>query len=133
MKIKTSLLYVSISLFFLFLLSANVIKNRITENKLIGISVGTDLERASRAQGNFIEYSVIFVVALVVLDLAGSKAKTIHALGSIFFAGRISHAFSICYFEPAHNIVYFRQIGMMCTFSTMLLCSIVLFVKYFKK
>lgn len=61
-----------------------------------GISIGDggrpDLLLAMRRQGNFLEYVPYFMTMLVVLELNGSSATTLHALGALMVVARVCHA-----------------------------------------
>lgn len=61
-----------------------------------GVSLGADSNNteqllAFRRHGNFAEWAPIFLILLGVLELNGSSATTLHALGGVFVVARILH------------------------------------------
>ena len=77
--------------------------------------------RRIRAQGNFIEYTPIFLISLIGIEWIG-YAKNIsyyliyvHSLGIIFILGRIFHTISLY-----QKKILFRKIGMRITFYSLL-------------
>ena len=63
----------------------------------VGIGTGgnPDLERAIRVHGNFAEYVPLFLVLLLLAELNGAAAWPLHALGGVFLASRIGHAYGL--------------------------------------
>ena len=61
-----------------------------------GVSLGADSSNpeqllAVRRHGNFTEWAPIFLILLGALELNGSSATTLHALGGVFVVARILH------------------------------------------
>jgi len=122
-----SFIYVALSAWILTKLSSNVIIER-RKNK---VSFGDDgnriLLRRIRAQGNFIEYTPIFLISLISIEwLAYSKSIAyylvyIHILGIAFILGRIFHTLS-CYQKK----ILFRKIGMYTTFYSLKINALVI-------
>jgi uncharacterized protein len=63
----------------------------------IGLGTGSDpaLERRVRVHGNFAEYAPLFLVLLLVAELAGAASVLLHLLGAAFLLARIGHAFGL--------------------------------------
>lgn len=63
----------------------------------IGLGTGSDpaLERSVRVHGNFAEYAPLFLVLLLVAELAGAAGTLLHLLGAAFLLARIGHAFGL--------------------------------------
>ena len=63
----------------------------------IGLGTGSDpaLERSVRVHGNFAEYAPLFLVLLLVAELAGAAGALLHLLGAAFLLARIGHAFGL--------------------------------------
>jgi uncharacterized protein len=63
----------------------------------IGLGTGSDpaLERSVRVHGNFAEYAPLFLVLLLVAELAGAAGGLLHLLGAAFLLARIGHAFGL--------------------------------------
>jgi len=122
-----SFIYVALSAFVLYKISINVISER-RKNK---ISFGDDgnrtLMRRIRAQGNFIEYTPIFLISLIGIEWIGYEKNIpyyliyVHILGIIFILGRIFHAISLY-----QKKISFRRIGMRITFYSLITNGLVL-------
>ena len=122
-----SFIYVALSAFVLYKISINVISER-RKNK---ISFGDDgnrtLMRRIRAQGNFIEYTPIFLISLIGIEWIGYDKNIsyyliyIHSLGMIFILGRIFHAISLY-----QKKISFRRIGMRITFYSLIANGLIL-------
>ena len=90
---------------------------RIRRGKRIGIGDGNDdnLARRIRAHANFTEYVPIALVMMLLIELAGYPAWTLHALGLALIVGRGVHAWSL----PAQSLTG-RTIGMVLTFAVLI-------------
>ncbi len=117
--------YAALLALLLFALSVRVIQARIAAR--IGLGLGEDrrLLRASRAQGNFVEYVPMTLVLMLLLELGGSAPWLLHGVGSMLLAGRIAHGLAISR-EP--EVLVLRQVGMALTFTPLLIAAIALLV-----
>ena len=93
-------------------LSLRVVQAR----RLYKVSVGDGGEREivkrNRAQSNWVEYAVIGVVLLGLLELMGANALLLHVFGLAMLLGRAAHAYG---FSSKPQVVILRQIGMYLT------------------
>ncbi len=122
-----SFIYVALSAWILVKLSINVIIQR-RKNK---VSFGDDgnrvLLRRIRAQGNFIEYTPIFLISLIGIEWLGYEKNIpyyliyVHSLGMIFILGRIFHTISLY-----QKKISFRRRGMRMTFYSLRMNSLAL-------
>ena len=122
-----SFIYVALSAFVLYKISINVISER-RKNK---ISFGDDgnrtLMRRIRAQGNFIEYTPIFLISLIGIEWIGYVKNIpyyliyVHLLGIVFILGRIFHPISLY-----QKKISFRRIGMRITFYSLIANGLIL-------
>ena len=128
-----SFIYVALSCLILSKLSMNVIKLR-RQGK---ISFGDDgdrvLMRRIRAQGNFIEYTPIFLLSLIAIELLAIENIPyyflyINIVGSLFIIGRILHALSLYEKKIMH-----RKTGMIITFVTLRFNGLILLILIFYK
>ena len=128
-----SFIYVALSCLILSKLSMNVIKLR-RQGK---ISFGDDgdrvLMRRIRAQGNFIEYTPIFLLSLIAIEWLAIKNIPyyflyINIVGSLFIIGRILHALSLYEKKIMH-----RKTGMIITFVTLRFNGLILLILIFYK
>lgn len=106
-------LYAGLLGLMLIALSVTVIRHRFRAQ--IGIGVGEDqaLQRAVRVHANFIEYTPLFLILLLLAEVVSQQAVLIHALGAAFLIGRISHAFGL---SQSAGTSAPRFIGMVLTF-----------------
>ncbi len=103
------------------ILTFNVIKNRRRTGQALGNqSNDASLERAVSAHRNFTEITPFAFSALWLLTQTNIPQSVLLIVGSLFLIGRISHAVSLIYVEPVHNLLKFRIFGMMTSFLTIL-------------
>jgi uncharacterized protein len=126
----TTLLYASILVLFYVALSVHVIRGRRLHKIALGqADHNQDMTARIRAQGNFSEYTPIFLILLYLLESNGLHIYLLHALGVLFIMGRVSHAYSLLKhekYEDGKLLVNpkFRILGMMLTFNTLMLCAL---------
>ena len=83
-------------------------------NQKVKVPVGPGnekLQRASRAHGNFVEFTVIFLFSLLILEINNTNSMYLYFIGTFFLIGRISHAYSMVWKKGL-----FRMLGMVATF-----------------
>ena len=73
-------------------LSIPVTVRRITVGLPIGGGDDPVLMRRVRAQGNFIEYVPLALIALALAEFTGASRQTVFAIGATLSAGRALHA-----------------------------------------
>ncbi|MBY0335181.1 MAG: MAPEG family protein [Acetobacteraceae bacterium] len=103
---------------WLLWLSVAVIRQRLRARVAIGLGEDRLLLRACRAQGNFVEYAPLALLLILLLELGGTAAWFLHALGAALFLGRVVHALGISR-EPEQ--LRLRQAGMLLTFGVLAL------------
>jgi uncharacterized membrane protein YecN with MAPEG domain len=98
-------------------LSFSVISLR-RKNK-VGLGTGgyLDLERAIRAQGNFVEYVPFGIILIAILELNGAPWWLVLVPGVALIIGRLIHAKGIRTPPPDFSK---RVLGMMFTFGTLI-------------
>ena len=122
-----SFIYVALSLIILYRISVNVIIFRRKHKVSLGDKGHEDLARRIRAQGNFIEYTPIFLISLIGIEWIGYEKNIpyyliyVHSLGIIFILGRIFHAISLY-----QKKISFRRIGMRITFYSLIANGLIL-------
>ena len=107
----------------LLVLSVLVIRQRVRVKLALGLGEDLMLLRASRAQGNFVEYAPLLLVMLLALELGGTPFWLLHGIGLAVVGGRLSHALAISR-EPEQ--LQLRQLGMLLTFTALLVASLAL-------
>ena len=122
-----SFIYVALSAFILYKISVNVILERRKNKISFGDDENRTLIRRIRAQGNFIEYTPIFLISLIGIEWIGYEKNIpyyliyVHILGIIFILGRIFHAISLY-----QKKISFRRIGMRITFYSLIANGLIL-------
>lgn len=128
-------LYAALSCLMFITLSVNVIRGRRKNKIAIGDDGNHDMQRRMRAQGNFAEYTPIFLLLLGLAEYNGLPAYVVHGLGVFFLLGRISHAYSILKTEQYGNGQKpsgfgYRICGMVCTFMVLGILAAMLLIQY---
>jgi len=85
-------LWVGLHLILLLVLSVMVVRLRQKHKVALGDDGIPELARAIRTFGNATEYVPAGLAGIAVLALAGGSALSIHIVGVLLFAGRLSHA-----------------------------------------
>ena len=116
-------LYAALFGLLLLVLSLGVIRARVSARVAIGLGEDIGLLRASRAQGNFVEYAPMILIVLALLEASGSGGLVLHGLGGLALLGRVAHAMGISR-EP--DIMRARQLGMALTFGVLAVGSLLL-------
>ncbi|MDX1459450.1 MAG: MAPEG family protein [Xanthomonadales bacterium] len=88
-------LYASLLGLLLVFLSWQVSANRRRARVSLGAGDDPALERAARAQGNFVEYVPVALLLLFLLEQEVTSLWLLHVLGSMLLLGRIVHAWGL--------------------------------------
>ena len=116
MLIVTSIIAAVLTAVFIRL-SFNVIGLRRKNKVGLGSGGNEDLERASRAQGNFAEYVPFGLILLACLELNGAPWWLVAIPGVTLIIGRLIHAIGINTPPPDFSK---RVVGMKFTFITLM-------------
>ena len=73
-------------------LALQTIKVRRANKVRLGDGGSFELQSAIRAHGNFAEYMPITIILLFLLEYNGMHYLVIHVIGTVFLAGRWTHA-----------------------------------------
>ena len=114
-----SAFYASILAGLMIWLSFQVIKQRRSAKVAYADGGVSALQVARSAHGNAVDYIPITLILLIVVEYNGASSWMIHALGILFFVGRIIHARAIL----AENLKG-RVQGMKLTFLSMVLLMV---------
>jgi Uncharacterized relative of glutathione S-transferase, MAPEG superfamily len=106
-------------------LSLRVSLQRRRKRVSIGDGGDAELERVSRAFGNFAEYAALVLVLLALLEICHGSRVLVHALGICFIVGRLAHAFGLSSTTDANPG---RAAGALATLLVTLLASVALLV-----
>lgn len=117
-EIKITLLYGGALAYFFVIMSGFVILRR--RKKKIRFFGGDDseMQAAMRAQGNFAEYTPIFLILMLALEYNDFSHLLLHLAGIGFCLGRLSHSYSLLFHEK-NGDYKFRIAGMALTFIPM--------------
>ena len=119
--------YTALLALMLLALSVRVIQARLAGRVVLGMGDGDRrLLRASRAQGNFVEYVPMILMLMLLLELGGAGGWLLHLLGGMTLAGRLSHGLAISR-EPEN--LRFRQAGMLLTFLPLTVGAVALLLR----
>ncbi len=124
--------YTALSAIILIFLSIKIIQNRKASKIPLGAEGDDFLQRKIRAHGNFIEYTPIFLIMLLLVEMAGLNKYFVHFFGIIFIVGRISHSYGIRIAEVKNRNFLFRQAGMFCTFFCLSSLALILLFQFVK-
>ena len=124
--------YTALSAIILIFLSIKIIQNRRSSKIVFGDEGDNFLQRKIRAHGNFIEYTPIFLIILILVEMDGLNKYFIHFFGIIFIAGRVSYAFGISIAEIKNRNFIFRQAGMFSTFFCLSSLALILLFQFIK-
>ncbi|WP_419421245.1 MAPEG family protein (plasmid) [Legionella sp. D16C41] len=127
-------LYSALLTLMLIGLSIHVIKGRRKISIGLGDFDNVEMKRRVRAQANFIEYTPLFLILLGYAEYNKLPHWSIHIIAIFFVIGRIMHAYSLLSSEQYKDgkLVsnpFWRICGMICTFTTMSLLSIILLIQ----
>lgn len=101
----------------LVLLSVRVVLNRRKHKVLFGDGGSEPMTVATRAFGNAAEYTPLAIGALILMALTGCAPWSVHAVGGVFFLGRVIHSTGLSYGKgPGMG----RVVGMILTWAPLL-------------
>jgi uncharacterized membrane protein YecN with MAPEG domain len=128
----TTSLYTALLALIMIFLSIKIIQNRRSSKISLGENGDDFLQRKIRAHGNFIEYTPIFLIMLLLVEMAGLNKYFVHFFGIIFIVGRASHSYGIVIAEVRAKNFLFRQAGMFSTFFCLSSLALILFFQFIK-
>lgn len=114
-------IYASVLAVFYVAMSVYIIKGRYQYGISLGDGENPDMIRRIRAHANFSEYVPFTLLMMLFAELEGGSVFFMHGLGLMFVTGRVVHAITI---NRPDKIRYGRQIGMVLTFSVLLIASL---------
>lgn len=106
-------------------LSLRTIRLRQRYQVALGDGGHADLLRAIRVQANFVEYVPLCLLLLAVLELTGAPVWLLHVLGAALLVGRSLHAYGV---SRVRETLLFRMVGMLSTFSVLIVASLVVLI-----
>lgn len=125
--LQAAALWIALNALFLIFISWRVGRTRIKNKINLGDGGNEEMQRAIRAQGNYVEYAPAALLGLAVLAGLGLGAVYVHILGAAFLLARIFHLVGLGMgVWPAG-----RFVGTLLTMLTLLATALLLFWKAF--
>ena len=118
---EITLLYTSLLTILVIFLAIKVGMNRTETNTMLGEGESSALLQSIRAHGNLIEYAPLALILLALLEMQNTSNWVLHLCGSLFFLGRILHAYGV--FISRESTPY-RLIGALITWLIMMVMSV---------
>ena len=120
--VPITLLYASILGLLLIALSLGVIRERLQHRVSLGDGGVAELQRAGRRHGNFIEYVPFALLLVALVELNGTSAWVVHALGATLVVGRVLHPLGL---EAEFGVRVPRVLGTVATLGVIAAASVV--------
>jgi len=115
-----SALYVVLAAVLLLKLSFDVVRLRTQYRISTGDGGSYELQTAIRVHGNAVEYLPIGCILLVMMEMNGAEAWTVHICGLMLILGRLFH-----YYGLKNREFSWRRNGMAATYISLLLMVVV--------
>lgn len=113
---QDTVLFAGLLALILVFLAARVIRLRVRHRVGIGDGGQPDLARAIRVHGNFVEYTPLGLLLILLIELAGYAPWLVQTLGGALVAGRLLHALGL---SRSSGESMPRLIGMVLTFAVL--------------
>ena len=95
MEYPVTTLYAALLGLLLIFLSDQVSRSRKRSSISLGHGDNIALERAMRAQGNFVEYVPFGLILMLLLESEIAEIWALHLFGVMLLAGRLMHAYGM--------------------------------------
>ncbi|KIN73106.1 MAPEG family protein [Sulfitobacter guttiformis] len=106
-------------------LSALVVRQRVTLSKAADKTDEATLQTAVRVQANFAEYVPLAVILMICAELLGAPSVAVHVMGISLLAGRLCHAIGM---SATPQIGVLRASGFLLTFFMLVLSALAVLV-----
>ncbi|WP_170548047.1 MAPEG family protein [Ruegeria atlantica] len=114
-------IYAALLAILYVVLSAKVISQRRSDKISYGDGGKTAMLKVMRTHSNFVEYTPFALLLIAMVELQGAGGLLLNLLGLALLTGRVMHAYG---FGRSPQIVILRQIGMLLTFTAILVAAI---------
>lgn len=112
MSLTVTPIYAALLAALLLILSIRVVLGRFGERISVGDGDSKPLIKRMRVQANFVEYTPMALILLLLIELQGAPGWFLHILGLTLLGGRILHAWGLGH---TPQIVPLRRLGMYLT------------------
>lgn len=119
--LQVASVYIAVNILMLVWLAFRVVSRRFRGQISIGDGGSEDLARAIRVHANASEYIPATLVGLLTLAFLQAPVWAIHALGIALTLGRLIHPIGM-----TGGPIQFRQLGIVLTWTTMVILSLAL-------
>ena len=115
-------LYAGLLAIWFLVLSVRVMQGRAGPGKPnLGDGGDPEMTRRIRGHANFAEYVPLILVLLGILELNGTAAWVLHALGATLLVGRLLHGYALAF--TTQN-VFGRSVGTLLTVIVLLVAGV---------
>lgn len=93
----------------------------------VGLGTGGEyeLERAVRAHANLMEYAPLAILLILLLEMSGARAVSLHALGALTVVGRLLHGWGL---SRKSGVSFGRFYGTAITWAVIIVAACALLV-----
>ncbi|MEP1144167.1 MAG: MAPEG family protein [Henriciella sp.] len=119
--LQVASVYIAVNILILVWLAFRVVSHRFSGKISMGDGGSEELAKAIRVHGNATEYIPAMLVGLLALAFLSAPIWSLHALGIGFTLGRLLHAFGM-----GGGPLIFRQLGIVLTWTSMVILSLAL-------
>ncbi len=116
-------LYAGLCGILLLALSSRVVNARRTHKVSLGDGGVPELQRTIRVQANFTEYVPLTLILILLVEMNGNSATTVHGLGIALVVSRVLHAAGL---SASEGISTARFVGTLGTWLTLAIASSIL-------
>jgi len=95
MPVAITLFYAGLNGLIALGLAFQVVRQRRKTRILFGTGDNPALERAIRAQANFVEYVPLILLLMLLLELGGAGSLRLHFIGAALTVGRLLHGWGL--------------------------------------
>ena len=121
MTIAITPIYAALTTVIFLILSGRVVAYRRANMLSLGDGGDKNLLKRMRAQANWVEYTPLALLLLLMTEIQGAPALALHLLGLSLLLGRALHAIG---FAATPQKIILRQIGMVLTLLSLILSSL---------
>lgn len=122
-------LYAALLAFWFLVLTLRVVQERHAAGVSLGDGGHPMLQRAIRAQGNFVEYVPLALILLLILELSRFSIYALHALGIVLVIGRVLHGYALAF---TREFRFGRSWGTVLTVAVMIVETILCFYQGYR-
>lgn len=112
MSAPVTAIYAALGAILLLILAANVSRNRRQHGVSLGAAGNRQVELAMRVHANAVEYLLIGLLLLLLLELNGAGRTVLHSFGAGLLIARCFHAWG---FSHHHGLSFGRFYGILAT------------------